>query len=53
MRDITITREQVEAWAGRALTDEEIADLDVAIPNSSIPEAIGEIVNALARESAA
>lgn len=48
---ITITREQLEAWAGRDLTDEEVADLDNAIPNSSIPEAVGEIAHALHEET--
>ena len=42
---ITLTRDQLEAWAGRALTDEEVEDLDRDIPNSSIPEAISTIVD--------
>lgn len=42
---ITLTREQLEAWAGRELADEEVAELDQCIPNSSIPEAIGTIVD--------
>ncbi|MFB7837814.1 hypothetical protein ACWIGW_44765 [Nocardia brasiliensis] len=40
-----ITREQAESWAGRPLSDEEMDRLDDAIPNSSIPEAIGAIVD--------
>lgn len=42
-RGLTITREQLEQWAGRALSDTEIDRLDECVPNSSIPEAIGEI----------
>lgn len=41
---ITITREQIERWTRRTLTDDEIARLLAAIPNSSIPEAIADIV---------
>lgn len=41
---ITLTRDQLEAWAGRALSDDEVSELDVAISNSSIPEAIATIV---------
>jgi hypothetical protein len=41
---VEITREQLEAWAGRALTDDEVHALDDAIPNSSIPDAVGTIV---------
>lgn len=43
--DITLTREQLECWAGRTLTSDEIARLDECIPMSSIPEAIGQIVD--------
>lgn len=42
---ITITREQLAAWAGRALTDDEVERLDECIPNSSIPDAIDTIVS--------
>ncbi len=41
---VEITREQLEAWAGRPLSDDEVARLDEAIPNSSIPEAVEAIV---------
>lgn len=41
---IEITREQIESWAGQHLTDEQIAELEEIIPNSSIPDAIGTIV---------
>lgn len=44
---ITLTREQLEAWAGRELTDEEVEALDTAIPESSIPEAIATITEGL------
>lgn len=41
---ILLTREQIEEWAGRALSDAEIERLEGAIPWSSIPEAINVIV---------
>ena len=46
---ITLTRGQLEAWAGRELTDEEVEQIDEAIPNSSIPEAIDQIADSLTR----
>lgn len=45
---ITLTRDQLEAWACRTLTDEEVEALDMAVPDSSIPEAIGTIADSLA-----
>lgn len=39
-----ISREQAEAWGGRHLSEDDLACLDDAIPNSSIPDAIGTIV---------
>ncbi len=39
-----ITREQLECWAGRPLTDWDLDRLDESIPHSSIPAAIGEII---------
>ena len=42
---ITLTRDQLESWAGRALSDEEVETLDIAIPESSIPQAVAEIVS--------
>lgn len=47
---VTITREQLEAWADRALTDDEVDQLDDALPHSSIPEAIGVIADSLGRD---
>lgn len=44
---IELTRDQLEAWAGRELNDEEVEALDMAIPNSSIPEAIRTIAEGL------
>jgi hypothetical protein len=44
---IEITRDQLESWAGRELSDEEVEALDVAIPESSIPDAIRTIVENL------
>ncbi|WP_159795693.1 hypothetical protein [Puerhibacterium puerhi] len=40
---ITLTRDQLEAWAGRQLTDDEVSDLDDALPLSSLPEVVGTI----------
>lgn len=45
---VEITRDQLEAWAGRTLTDDEVYALDDAIPNSSIPDAVGTIVAGMA-----
>lgn len=42
-----ITREQLECWAGRPLTVDDLSRLDEAIPCSSIPEAIGAIVEGM------
>lgn len=44
---VTITREQLEAWAGCKLADAEVDAIDDAIPNSSIPDAINEITAAI------
>lgn len=44
---ITLTREQLEAWAGRELDDEEVVALELAIPNSSIPDAVATIAENL------
>lgn len=44
---ITLTRGQLEAWAGRKLTNMEVERLDEAVPHSSIPEAIAVIVDNL------
>lgn len=47
---ITLTRGQLEAWAGFTLTDAEVEALDEALPNSSIPEAICTIAEQLHEE---
>ncbi len=47
---ITLTRDQLEAWATRTLTDEQIEQMEEAIPNSSIPDAIGGISDSLHQE---
>lgn len=44
---VTLTRDQLESWAGRELTDEEVEALDTAIPESSIPEAVATIVGSM------
>lgn len=41
---VILTRDQIEEWAGTRLTPCEIERLTNAIPHSSIPEAVGEIV---------
>ena len=43
---VHLTREQLEDWAG-PLTDDQVERLDECIPNSSIPEAIGDIVGGM------
>ncbi len=47
---VTLTREDIEEWAGRPLTDEEVARLDDALPYSSVPEAVATIVGHLSPE---
>ena len=41
---VTITREQVEAWAGHQLSDDDVSRLEACIPNSSIPDAVADII---------
>ena len=47
---IELTRDQLQAWAGRELTDEEVEALDRAIPDSSIPEAIQTLADSLSSD---
>lgn len=42
---VSFTREQVEAWVGHPLTDEQVADIQEVAPNSSIPDAIETIAH--------
>jgi hypothetical protein len=42
-KGITLTRDQLNAWSGFDLTDDQVEELEEAIPNSSIPEAIAMI----------
>lgn len=42
-----MTHTQLESWAGRPLTDDDIDRLGEAIPHSSIPEAISTIVEGM------
>jgi hypothetical protein len=42
---LLISAEQIDEWAGRRLTADQLERLAEAIPNSSIPEAIDTIVN--------
>lgn len=41
---VVLTRDQIEEWAGTRLTPCEIERLTNAIPHSSIPDAVGEIM---------
>lgn len=42
---ITLSRDQLEAWARRPLSDNEVEAIDECIPHSSIPDAIETIAN--------
>ncbi|MBV8348612.1 MAG: hypothetical protein JOZ49_14110 [Mycolicibacterium sp.] len=42
---IVISRDRLDEWAGRELSDSEVDRLKRAIPCSSIPEAIGAITD--------
>jgi hypothetical protein len=44
IKSITLTRSQLEEWAGRPLSGDDLDRLASAIVNSSIPDAINEIV---------
>lgn len=42
-----VTREQLEQWVGRTLTDRDVRRIIKAIPNSTVPEAIASIADGL------
>ncbi len=42
---VDITREQLESWARRPLTDHEVSRLDDCIPDSTIPDAVADITS--------
>jgi hypothetical protein len=42
---LSFTRDQVNAWVGRPLTDHEFGHLDYALPLSTLPETIGQILD--------
>ena len=44
-RGITLSRDQLEAWARRPLSDDEVEAIEECVPNSSIPDAIEVIAN--------
>jgi hypothetical protein len=44
---IELTRDQLEAWAGRELTDEEVEALDIALPTSTVPAVIAALAEGL------
>jgi hypothetical protein len=37
---LTLTREDLHRWAGRALTDDEVRHIHRAVPHSSIPDVL-------------
>lgn len=43
-KGINLTGEQIEAWAGGPLSDEQVDRLAECIPHSSIPDAVETIV---------
>lgn len=45
MIGILITRDQIETWAGRSLSDDELDRLDEALPHSTLPDTVGLIVD--------
>lgn len=45
LRGVFVTRDQVEAWVGHTLTDEQIEELEEAVPNSSVPQAFEAIAH--------
>ncbi len=44
---VEITRDQLEAFVGRPLTDDEVFEIDEAFPESAIPEAFAEIAEGM------
>lgn len=44
-KGITFTRDQVEAWVGHVLTDDEIKEIEDALPNSSLPECVEAVAH--------
>ncbi|QWY65414.1 MULTISPECIES: hypothetical protein [Mycobacterium] len=42
---ITLSRDQLESWARRPLTDAEVDSIAKCVPHSSIPDAIETIAN--------
>ncbi|MGW4890714.1 hypothetical protein ACWEQL_00365 [Kitasatospora sp. NPDC004240] len=44
---ITLTRDQLDTWAGFTLTDEEVELLAATLPRSVLPDTIADIAFAL------
>ncbi len=44
-KGIELSRGELERWAGRPLTDDEVAVIAECIPHSSVPDAIETIAN--------
>lgn len=50
---VLLTRDQLAQWGGESVTADLLARLRIAIPNSSIPDAISAIVGGLTDNNAA
>lgn len=44
---ISFTRDQIEAWAGFTLTDEQVTDLENILPNSTFPETVALVAESM------
>jgi hypothetical protein len=44
---VSFTREQIEAWAGHPLTDDEVSALEDTLPLSSLPEVVATVAFSL------
>lgn len=50
VRGITLTRDQLESWAGRGLSDREVERLEDALPHSTIGELVYLVVDGMEPE---
>ena len=44
---LTFTRGQVNAWADRRLNDDELEQLEEALPNSTLPTVVGMVADSI------
>lgn len=42
---LTFSRAQVEAWVGHPLTDDQVADIEEALPLSTLPETVDTVAH--------